>query len=147
MIETVQQLKEHFKPPATQILVNVERKAKYPFIIFGALGHSFDTRSVMPTAATSSLSPELRISDGIYDICGSLTRPGSGFGDDDVSMPLGYIISAFQTFPGKLYSTTFVERIVQCQLGVLFVARSSYMRGDRTRVACISLVMALTGDN
>lgn len=74
VIDTVQQLKEHFKPPTTQILVNVEKKAKYPFIIFGTLGPGFDTRPIVPSAATNSLSPELRISDGVYDICGSLTR-------------------------------------------------------------------------
>lgn len=101
VFETVQQLKGHFKPPATQILVNVEKKAKYPFIIFGPLGQGFDTGQIVPSAATNSLSAELRISDGIYDICGSLTRPGSGFNDDELSLPLGYIISAFQTFPGE----------------------------------------------
>ncbi|KAI1295478.1 hypothetical protein HDE_05355 [Halotydeus destructor] len=101
VFETVEQLREHFKPPDVQILVNVERRAKYPFIIFGSLGHSFDTRSIMPSANTNALSPQLRISDGVYDICGSLTRPGSGFSDDDPALPLGYIISAFQTFPGE----------------------------------------------
>lgn len=135
--ETVNQLRKLFKPPATQILVNVEKQSKYPFIIFGPLGSDFDPRGLMPTASTNVLSPELRINDGIYEICGSVTRPSPGpYGEsssldvdpdgrliqssthqshvagevipadhhtyyDPTATPLGYVVSAFQTFPGE----------------------------------------------
>ncbi|RWS03000.1 hypothetical protein B4U79_08501 [Dinothrombium tinctorium] len=101
--QTVQHLKQLFKPNLNQILVNVEKKAKYPFIIFGSPGPGFDSAGpIVPTATSNTLSPELRITDGLYDICSVVTRPDSGVKDDDNSLrPLGYIISAFQTFPGE----------------------------------------------
>lgn len=100
--ETVQELKKLFKPPSAQVLVNVEKKSKYPFIIFGPLSPDFDTRRFVPTASCKVLSPELRINDGIYDVCGSIFRPGSGFSEQDVSVQAsGFVISAFQTFPGE----------------------------------------------
>ncbi|RWS24849.1 hypothetical protein B4U80_08566 [Leptotrombidium deliense] len=99
---TVQQLRQQFKLSLNQILVNVEKKAKYPFIIFGSPGPGFDSAGpIVPTATSNTLSPELRITDGLYDICSALTRPNSGYSDDDTKRPLGYIISAFQTFPGE----------------------------------------------
>lgn len=111
MTETVAELKKLFQPPSGVILVNVEKKSKYPFIIFGPLVSDFDTSRFLPTSSYQNLSPELRINDGIYDICGILTRPGSGYceaeGDpvSSTSSPqvpiLGYVVSAFQTFPGE----------------------------------------------
>lgn len=100
--ETVQELKKLFRPPSAQILVNVEKKSKYPFIIFGPLSPDFDTRRFVPTSSCKVLSPELRINDGIYDVCGSIFRPGSGFSEQDASVQaVGFVISAFQTFPGE----------------------------------------------
>ena len=102
MTETVQELQKLFRPPSTRILVNVEQKSKYPFIIFGPLASDFDTRRFAPTSSCKVLSPELRINDGIYDVCGSILRPGSGFSERDASVQApGFVISAFQTFPGE----------------------------------------------
>lgn len=106
--ETVAELRKWFKSPSTQILVNVESKSKYPFIIFGPLGHTFDASGFIPSASTEPLSPELRINDGIYSICGSVSRPApSNDGSnhhlqlDPDATPLGYVVTAFQTFPGE----------------------------------------------
>lgn len=98
---TVAQLKAQFK--STQILINVERKARYPFVIYGSPGPSFDPNAgpVVPTASCNALSPELRIFEGLYDICASISRPGSNRMEEDPSKPVGYIICAFQTFPGE----------------------------------------------
>lgn len=101
MTETVQELQKLFRPPTAQILVNVEKNSKYPFIIFGNVS-DFDTQRFVPTSYCQVLSPQLRINDGIYDVCGSILRPGSGFSDQDSSLQaLGFVISAFQTFPGE----------------------------------------------
>ncbi|XP_053208744.1 uncharacterized protein LOC128392701 isoform X2 [Panonychus citri] len=100
---TVNQLKSQFKSVHNQILINVERKSRYPFIIYGYPGPGFDPSAgpILPTAAFATLSPELRIFDGLYDIASSLIRPGSNYDAEDRVQPLGYIVSAFQTFPGE----------------------------------------------
>uniref|UniRef100_T1KD92 DUF7153 domain-containing protein n=1 Tax=Tetranychus urticae TaxID=32264 RepID=T1KD92_TETUR len=100
---TVNQLKSQFKSLHNQILINVERKSRYPFIIYGYPGPGFDPTAgpILPTAAFNTLSPELRIFDGLYDIASSLIRPGSNYDQEDRAVPLGYIVSAFQTFPGE----------------------------------------------
>lgn len=97
---TVSRLKAQFK--STSILINVERKARYPFIIYGSPGPGFDmnAEAVVPSAACNTLSPELRMFDGLYDVCASITRPGSNYDDEHVK-PVGYIVCAFQTFPGE----------------------------------------------
>ena len=92
MVSNVEQLRSHFALPFHQILMNVERKSKFPFIIYSRADADL---------ATCALSPELRYTDGLYEINSSICRPGSGFGDDDQSRPAGYIISAFATFPGE----------------------------------------------
>ena len=92
MVSSVKQLRTHFSLPFHQILMNVERKSKFPFIIYSCANADL---------ATCALSPELRYTDGLYEINSSLSRPGSGFGDDDTNRPAGYIISAFATFPGE----------------------------------------------
>lgn len=99
---TLAQLKQKFKPMINQILVNVEKKAKYPFIIYGFPGPSYNPNigPVVPTGLSNTLSPELRIFDGLYDICASFTRPEC-INSDDLTRPLGYVISTFQTFPGE----------------------------------------------
>jgi hypothetical protein len=104
--DTVQELKKLFKSPSTCILVNVEKKSKYPFIIFGpllSLPSDFDTRKFVPTSNCNFLSSELRINDGIYDVCDIITRPripgpSSSFASDAAR---GFVVSAFQTFPGE----------------------------------------------
>lgn len=98
---TVDRLKSQFK--STSILINVERKARYPFIVYGSPGPAFDlnAEAIVPTAACNTLSPELRMFDGLYDVCASITRPGSNFDDEDHIKPIGYIVCAFQTFPGE----------------------------------------------
>ena len=100
--QTLAQLK-HFKTMLNKILVNVEKKAKYPFIIYGSPGPNYTPNigPIVPTGLSNTLSPELRIFDGLYDICASYTRPEVSFIQNDLSPPLGYIISTFQTFPGE----------------------------------------------
>lgn len=63
---TVQRLRSQFPPPHSLLLVNVEKRAKYPFVLFGSPGprYSASAGPIMPTAATSALSHELRITDG-----------------------------------------------------------------------------------
>lgn len=109
--ETVGELRKWFKSPTTQILVNVESKSKYPFIIFGSLGPSFDASGFVPSSATEPLSSELRINDGIYNVCGSVSRPAPSSASvaggnhhlqlDPDATPHGYVVTAFQTFPGE----------------------------------------------
>lgn len=154
MTESIDELRKLFKPPSVSVLVNVEKKSKYPFIIFGKLPSDFDTKSFIPTAMSNVLSPDLRINDGIYDVMASIIRPitplavrstnvqlkdynstsqysqldclfsGNEHGDgqycssnvnnilgqptslqgslqDRTCPPLGYVILAFQTFPGE----------------------------------------------
>lgn len=92
MVSSVKQLRTHFALPYHQILMNVERKSKFPFIIYSLANADL---------ATCALSPELRYTDGIYEIVSSICRAGSGFGDDETSRPAGFIVSAFATFPGE----------------------------------------------
>ena len=92
MVSSVKQLRTHFALPFHQILMNVERKSKFPFIIY-----SFANADL----ATCALSPELRYTDGIYEINSSICRAGSGFNDDVSCRPAGFIVSAFATFPGE----------------------------------------------
>lgn len=67
-----------------------------------SLPSDFDTRPFIPTSNCNFLSSELRINDGIYDVCDMITRPGSGFSDDSSgSESRGFVVSAFQTFPGE----------------------------------------------
>lgn len=71
----LENLRGYFKPTynETEILVNVEKKAKYPFVIFGDPGVKFNASNgladpflIMPTSTSISLSHELRITDGLY---------------------------------------------------------------------------------
>lgn len=60
-------LRSYFKSTYNEILVNVEKKAKFPFIVFGNPGNpKFQASSnlIMPTATSVNLSHELRINDG-----------------------------------------------------------------------------------
>lgn len=66
-------LRNYFKPSYNEILVNVEKKAKYPFIIFGNPCEKFNSSNgladpfrIMPTATSINLSHELRITDGLF---------------------------------------------------------------------------------
>lgn len=70
----LENLRGYFKPTynETEILVNVEKKAKYPFVIFGDPGVKFNASNgvvdpflIMPTATSINLSHELRITDGL----------------------------------------------------------------------------------
>jgi hypothetical protein len=92
MVTNVRQLRNHFPHPFHQILMNVEKQSKFPFIIYS---------SANADLSTCALSPELRYTDGLYAINSSITRPGSGFQDDDSTRPAGFIVSAFATFPGE----------------------------------------------
>lgn len=69
----LENLRGYFKPTCneTEILVNVEKKAKYPFVIFGDPGVKFNASNgvadpflIMPTSTSINLSHELRITDG-----------------------------------------------------------------------------------
>lgn len=75
MTESIDELRKIFKAPSASILVNVEKKSKYPFIILGKLPNDFNTKSFVPTAISNVLSPDLRINDGLYDVIASLIRP------------------------------------------------------------------------
>lgn len=129
--ETVGELRKWFKSPATQILVNVESKSKYPFIIFGPLGPSFNASGFVPSASTEPLSSELRINDGIYNVCGSVSRPAPCSGSshhhlqlDPDATPLGYVVTAFQTFPGE--DSERLERNWITWTGILFFSLNSF---------------------
>lgn len=70
----LENLRGYFRPTynETEILVNVEKKAKYPFVIFGDPGVKFNASNgladpvlIMPTSTSISLSHELRITDGL----------------------------------------------------------------------------------
>ena len=74
----LENLRNYFKPAYNEILVNVEKKAKYPFVLFGDPGVKFNHQSsnslidpflILPTATSINLSHELRITDGLFNIC------------------------------------------------------------------------------
>lgn len=94
MVSNVQHLKHQFHHPNHQVLMNVETKSKFPFILYSTSRGDLDSGG-------DDLSPELQCTDGIYQIVSAITRPGSGYNDDDVTTPAGYIVSAFATFPGE----------------------------------------------
>lgn len=73
--KNLENLRNYFEPRYNELLVNVEKKAKFPFIIFGNPGPKFNTTNglvdhdpflIMPTATSVNLSHELRITDGLY---------------------------------------------------------------------------------
>ncbi|XP_054156716.1 uncharacterized protein LOC128955101 [Oppia nitens] len=107
----VRTLRANFDHPCHQILMNVERKSKFPFIIYsysGSGSSSSNSAGASGGVGGSSsggvglLSAELRSTDGYYEVNASITRPGSGFADpDDTTRPFGFIVSAFATFPGE----------------------------------------------
>ena len=92
MIFNAKQLRSHFSHPSHQILMNVERKSKFPFVVYSS-GNA--------DLSTCDLSPELRYTDGMYSLVSAITRPGSGYENVESTRPSGFIICAFATFPGE----------------------------------------------